>query len=595
MKYFLIIGLLVISTLLLTTGLRTDDTLENRYGRLPIQTHGRIQPIDSLARQTLRLISGKSTLHTLEGKTLQASAWMLAMTTRPLEADALPAFRIDHPYIKGLLGFPIKEKHFSFQDILPHWDFLQSQFERLPPNAQDYNTQQRALAQFRTSLSVYQSLKRLLGDQQAQSLQHYHHWQSLLKDGKIAFRQWENKEPYHAENLEAFTQATRLYLYLSLHTRYGIIPIKDHDKWMNIGEAMLSGLQEGVLPPIVLPYMTLAEANAKGDTTTAFHATGRLLELLKPSGKVRLEYALCQYAPFLKGCIFYIMSLLLVSIYWLTQYRPLRKSAIMLCAIGFLLHTIGLLLRMYLQGRPPVTNLYSSALFIGWAGVGLGLVLERLSRQGLGVFVASILGSATLIIAHNLANSGIDTLEQMRAVLDSNFWLSTHVIAITLGYASMFLCGTFGIVYAIGGYLKPSFDIDTFLYRTVYGITCFSLFFSFLGTMLGGIWADESWGRFWGWDPKENGALMIVLWCAIMLHAKWGKLVEKRGLMILAIGGNIVTAWSWFGVNLLGVGLHSYGFTEGGGRYLGLFALSQIFLMALAFFRPLKTPKPASI
>ena len=96
----------------------------------------------------------------------------------------------------------------------------------------------------------------------------------------------------------------------------------------------------------------------------------------------------------------------------------------------------------------------------------------------------------------------------------------------------------------------------------VYGIVCFAILFSFVGTVLGGLWADDSWGRFWGWDPKENGALIIVLWNAVVLHARWGGLVKDRGLAILAIGGNIVTAWSWFGVNQLGIGLHSYGFSK---------------------------------
>ena len=99
----------------------------------------------------------------------------------------------------------------------------------------------------------------------------------------------------------------------------------------------------------------------------------------------------------------------------------------------------------------------------------------------------------------------------------------------------------------------------------VYGIVCFATLFSFVGTVLGGIWADQSWGRFWGWDPKENGALIIVLWNALILHARWGGLVRQRGLICLAIFGNIVTSWSWFGTNMLGIGLHSYPeFTAGG-------------------------------
>lgn len=116
----------------------------------------------------------------------------------------------------------------------------------------------------------------------------------------------------------------------------------------------------------------------------------------------------------------------------------------------------------------------------------------------------------------------------------------------------------------------------------IYGMTCFALFFSFVGTVLGGLWADDSWGRFWGWDPKENGALIIVLWNALILHARWGKIIGERGLAALAVAGNIITTWSWFGVNELGVGLHSYGFTEGVLLKLGLLVLSQLAIISLA-------------
>jgi hypothetical protein len=109
--------------------------------------------------------------------------------------------------------------------------------------------------------------------------------------------------------------------------------------------------------------------------------------------------------------------------------------------------------------------------------------------------------------------------------------------------------------------------------------------------MLGGIWADQSWGRFWGWDPKENGAILIVLWCAVCLHARWGGLVRREGLMQLLVLGNIVTAWSWFGTNLLGVGLHSYGFTEQGAFWLYVvFIPSQLLLAALGWL-PARSPK----
>ena len=121
---------------------------------------------------------------------------------------------------------------------------------------------------------------------------------------------------------------------------------------------------------------------------------------------------------------------------------------------------------------------------------------------------------------------------QLRAVLDTNFWLATHVVCVTLGYATTYLAGLIAMAF----YRQPrqliyrgGMDEDgpQGLARMTYGVVCFALF-SFVGTILGGIWADQSWGRFWGWDPKENGAVLIVLWNAVILHARWGGLVARR-------------------------------------------------------------------
>jgi ABC-type transport system involved in cytochrome c biogenesis permease subunit len=192
------------------------------------------------------------------------------------------------------------------------------------------------------------------------------------------------------------------------------------------------------------------------------------------------------------------------------------------------------------------------------------------------------MGFITLVIAQNLAIDG-DTMEMMRAVLDTNFWLATHVVAVTTGYASTFVAGFLALIYILRGVFTRTLDQATgqSLARMVYGIVCFATLFSFVGTVLGGIWADQSWGRFWGWDPKENGALIIVLWNAMILHMRWGGMIRERGLIVCAIGGNIVTSWSWFGVNMLGIGLHSYGFTDAAFKWLSLFVASQLLIIAL--------------
>ena len=266
---------------------------------------------------------------------------------------------------------------------------------------------------------------------------------------------------------------------------------------------------------------------------------------------------------------------------WLAWSRPLNRAAFYLLLLALAVHTFGLVSRMYLQERPPVTNLYSSAIFIGWGAVIVALILERIFRDGIGAACAGAIGFITLIIAHHLAGSG-DTLEMLQAVLDTNIWLATHVVAITTGYSAMFLAGMLAIIYIVRGVFTRSLKKETAdsLARMTYGVVCFATLFSFVGTVLGGIWADQSWGRFWGWDPKENGAVLIVLWCAIILHARWGGFVRQRGLMIMAIFGNIVTSFSWFGVNMLGVGLHSYGFMQKAFPWLVGFILSQLALMA---------------
>jgi ABC-type transport system involved in cytochrome c biogenesis permease subunit len=281
--------------------------------------------------------------------------------------------------------------------------------------------------------------------------------------------------------------------------------------------------------------------------------------------------------------VIYVLALLALFASWAWRPALLQRVAFGLLVAGAVVHTAGLASRILLQGRPPVTNLYSSAVFVGWVAVILGIVLERLYRRGFATAIAAAAGFASLIVAHHLMGDG-DTMEMMRAVLDSNFWLATHVVTITIGYGSTFLAGAIAIAWVFRRHLARKVDpeADRTLSSMAYGIVCFALFFSFVGTVLGGIWADQSWGRFWGWDPKENGALLIVLWNAIILHARWAGYARERGTMAMAIFGNVITSFSWFGVNMLGVGLHSYGFMEKAFLPLAAFVGTQLVLMAFA-------------
>jgi ABC-type transport system involved in cytochrome c biogenesis permease subunit len=261
--------------------------------------------------------------------------------------------------------------------------------------------------------------------------------------------------------------------------------------------------------------------------------------------------------------VLYVVTFVLVCVSWLAWTDTLNRTAFLLLVLTLVVHTLALLTRMYLQGRPPVTNLYSSAVFIGWGAVLLCVVLESLFKNGVGNLVGSTLGFLTTLISHHLALSG-DTLEMMQAVLDTDFWLATHVVAVTLGYVATFVAGFIAIVYVVRGVFTTTFDRvqAKTLVQMIYGVICFAMLLSFVGTVLGGIWADQSWGRFWGWDPKENGAILIVAMNALILHARWGGMVRDRGMAVLAMVGNMVTLWSWFGTNQLGIGLHAYGFNK---------------------------------
>lgn len=405
----------------------------------------------------------------------------------------------------------------------------------------------------------------------------------------------------------------------------------------------------------------------------------------------RAELFYNRFAPFFQSTGLYVLAFVLAVIGFVCQAADspgwgaaLRRSAFAITAGTLVLHTVALFARMFIMDRPGVfvTNLYSSAIFIGWGCVALCVLIERMFPLGVGTIMAALLGLATCIVGHNIA--GEDTMEMLQAVLDTNFWLATHVTTVTLGYTATFVAGFFGALYVfqmLGAVVRDSYTmsgepsvgallafgaaatgviavplvflafmvsaLDKFevlpsvvlwgayyvllalgvVYalmlmllrigapgidsagrpvagqlpkaaqpvaalalspesgkvfgQMVYGIVCFATLLSFVGTVLGGIWADQSWGRFWGWDPKENGAVLIVIWNALILHARWAGLVKDRGVAVLAIFGNAITAWSWFGTNQLSIGLHAYGFDSRLADGCFNFWLSQFFILGL--------------
>ena len=264
---------------------------------------------------------------------------------------------------------------------------------------------------------------------------------------------------------------------------------------------------------------------------------------------------------FYHAMVIFLVAFLTAVFGWVGYAKQFNQASFWLLGLGWILLVIGLVLRIYISGRPPVTNLYSSALFVTAVFVPLMMLVERMTKIGIGNVLGGVGAFLALMWAWSMTIVDGDTFTVLLAVLDTQFWLATHVVCVTIGYGTTFAAGALGVAYILGAMFTGKLATKSAkqeIVHSMYGMVCLALLFSFFGTVLGGLWGDDSWGRFWGWDPKENGALMIVLWNALSLHARWAGLVRERGFAMIAIFGNIITLWSWKGVNVLGVGLHAY-------------------------------------
>ena len=562
------------------------------FGHLPTLVNGRIKPLDTVARTTLLVLQGRQRVTAPDGRTISPAEWLLDVLYHPELANSYQVFEIVHPDVLTLFNLTPEDgagkKRFSFAQLVKGIPELDRQ-SKLADEVESAlrNSFQRAVIQLRDNVVLYESLgDSLIAPGVDDYLGVLSHFNETVPAGLAAVKARQAGQPYDAAAAKALLDLSNTFS--SLETLGYLRPIPpetgktDAKGWMNAGAALRASMDRGRLDAGTATFVGLGLA-WRDNQPEAFNAlvhdyrAGLEREIPAFLSKVDLEARFNAAQPFYTSMMVYVVAFLLAVFSWLKWPEALGRAALWLIALAWVLATAGIATRMWLEGRPPVTNLYSSALFIGWAAVALCLVLEVTYKNAIGSVAAGLIGFATLLIAHHLALGG-DTLEMMRAVLDSNFWLATHVVTVTLGYSATFLAGFLALIYVVRGVFTKSLDDATAdsLNRMVYGVVCFATVLSFVGTVLGGIWADQSWGRFWGWDPKENGALIIVLWNALILHARWGGMVKARGLMALAIFGNIVTAWSWFGVNMLGVGLHSYGFIDAAFWWLLIFVASQL-------------------
>jgi ABC-type transport system involved in cytochrome c biogenesis permease subunit len=630
-RFFPLAVVVVAALMLVARGMtpspKTDRFDLYGFGKIPVQHGGRLKPIDSLARNSLVVISGKQEFvdtSLKEKPTYSATEWLIIVWADPVRAQKFRIFRVDHPEVLALLNIPQRPGlyRYSMDELDPKMPELERQAAASAKKPKEKRTHfDERVLDLAKHIQIYRDLQIRKDPGIIASDDPNAKWQShadaiqklapeFLKTAELQVRKELGEELHKNRELmvdlvfkhlgdvdiEELARRTKRkpddilrnileqeveYRSLRLARTQVLATIRESEPQLDCIEKMLDAYKAGSDPK--------AEAGVKGVQTAAFN--GAVQEYHEKhttkveSGdkfSIKLEAWMNYFDPFYWCAGLYVGVVILAALSWLVWHEPLRRSAFWLAVFTFAIHTGALLARMYIGNRPPVTNLYSSAVFIGWGGLGLCLILERIYRLGVGSFAGAALGFGTMLVARFLAESG-DTLEMLQAVLDTNFWLATHVTCVTLGYVATFVAGVIAWIYIIGGMFTKALGGQTgrHIAGMMYGTLCFATLLSFTGTVLGGIWADQSWGRFWGWDPKENGAVLIVIWNALILHARWAGIIKGRGMAILAVIGNMWTAWSWFGTNQLGIGLHAYGFDNRLAVGCAVFWLSQSLIAAL--------------
>jgi len=591
---------LVLSIYLLGTSFARAEVKDfNNFDRIPVLDSGRLKPLDTFARSLLTQFSGKDHYEKQE-----ASQWLASLFFNPDATLNDKIFLINNPDIAVALGItPQQDRRYTPNQLKTNYAMLAQLQQAASKIAEkDRSLAENEIMRIFDNINLYADLSRSFIFAYPQS--DFTILSSATKT-KLGFPLDQNQFSFIEIALKANdinVKDPELALVTSNLFRWSqdykdlpftVIPSAQRDKWLSPWDALTTDFSNDQSRQLVILWDNMAISFTQGNDVafniaahTYLNTIHDLLskEDLKKTDKFPLELFYQKLSPFTWSIMFYILTFIFFVVSF-SSSKPLWYNLGLLSVMaGFIPHVLGLIMRIIIMARPPVSSLYETFIFVGFIAVLLGLFIEYYNRAWLGIVTASISGTALLFIANKYSAEG-DTLKVLVAVLNSNFWLATHVTTITMGYGATCVGGLLGHIWLLqAAFGKDNQTLDK-TYKTTLGILGVALCLTFLGTNLGGIWADQSWGRFWGWDPKENGALMIVLWIALLFHAKVANMIGPLGLAVGAVIGMMVVMWAWFGVNLLSVGLHSYGFTSGVATSLIAYAVIEIiFLLAMSFY-----------
>jgi len=588
---------------------------EFSFPHLPVQESGRIKPLDTYARNQLLIFYGKDYLRSSGDSTdkkIQAIDWLKNLLSNPSEELNRKIFYIskwsNSPEVEISLGLDGRESHlYSFYEIIESFQNNQELLESLKQKSKDSYTHVE-----KQIVDIYSRVVFL--DEIAHSFiclipqinidnQEIKDALKLTDDSKLSYSFFINNinlfSPLMVELLEVdpgkwtskHKELNRIAIELHRIGQYQyakaikIIPPESNDKneWLSPWELMdkdqIVSNQKNIIVQLENYLKNPFNSDFKDYKNYLDQNINNLSShiLNKEINNNNIKY-------FNKSLILYLIALVMLGFSWITRPYLFRLISLLLMGSGFILHMIGIINRMIIMQRPPVSTLYESIIFVAFVLVLIALIFESIRKDTIGLFVGLIGGIILHYIGLKYAAEG-DTLGMLVAVLNSNFWLSIHVTTITFGYGVSLVSGLMGHMYLIKASLSGTNKITLKkIYDNVHMLTLIALFFTLFGTILGGIWADQSWGRFWGWDPKENGALLIVMWHLMVLHLRVSGIAKPLMFCFFASLVNIIVALAWFGVNLLNVGLHSYGFTDNVATNLFIFIGIEILFCFTTYF-----------
>ncbi len=513
--------------LLISSSIAFGNDVNALLGKIPIQSGGRVKPFDTYAKESLRLIHGKSKYN---GKpaVVVVFTWLIA----PNEWYNAQLIEITRHDLKENLNLDEK-KYFSLNEI--------TNSSRLSLILQELQNKVEA----NEKLDNYQKAVQRLDSQLIT-------FNSILS-GNMAFVPSNNADwlPIAGSDNEILDSFSNI--------------VEGFSKYLN-DETAYKQLEGYV------DYFILLVGSKVGS-----YPSSRIIEA---------EVHYNSFHPFRWSYIFYLLSSILFLIYFSAQKISKNKWWLVFAwsclALGFLFNTYGFLLRIYLTGRPPVSNMYESVIWVAWGSVFFAGIFEFFKKVNYFAFAAVLVGVVCLITA-DIAPIVLDpSLEPLQPVLRSNLWLIVHVMTITLAYSAFFLSFVLSDI-GLWFYIKKKKDQMTKISQFTYRATQLGVVLLIAGTILGGVWADYSWGRFWGWDPKETWALIAILGYVAVLHTRLVGWIRSFGFLVTNSFCFLLIIMAWYGVNyILGAGLHSYGFGGGGVGYVSALISIQLVYLCLA-------------